>query len=181
MTVPDDLPDLVLRLARLAEAGDWARGLNPAQAAALDYLARANRFSRAPSHLAEWLGSTRGTVSQTLKALAARGLVAEGQAPRDRRSISYALTEAGRDMVGADRALRADVAALPPAQAAAAADALATLLRNMLARRNRRAFGLCRTCRHHRPDAGGETGYCRLLEVPLSAGELDQICAEHAA
>jgi DNA-binding MarR family transcriptional regulator len=181
MPTPDDIPALVLRLARLAEADDWARRLNPAQAAALDFLARANRFSRSPSHLAEWLGTTRGTVSQTLKALAARGLVAEEQAPRDRRSISYALTEAGRAALGQDAALQRDIAALPQAQAIATADALATLLRARLARRNWRAFGLCRICRHHMPDPGGETGYCRLLQVALAAGEPAQICAEHAA
>ncbi len=113
MTSASDLPELLLRLSRLAEAEGWDRGLNPAQAAALAYLARANRFSRAPSHLADWLGATRGTVSQTLKSLAARGLVAEGPAPRDRRSISYALTEAGQAALAGADGLAAALAALP--------------------------------------------------------------------
>jgi DNA-binding MarR family transcriptional regulator len=65
--------DLIERMGRLLRASDHASGLNPAQAEALRYLLRANRFSRTPAALAEYLGSTRGTVSQTLLALEAKG------------------------------------------------------------------------------------------------------------
>lgn len=180
MATPEDLPDLILRLARLAEGEGWGHGLNPTQSTALAFLARANRFSRAPSHLADWLGTTRGTVSQTLKSLAARGLVVESPSPRDRRSISYSLTDAGSAALERTSALADALAALPPGQAMATADTLARLLRSLLARQSHRLFGLCRTCRHHQPKPDG-TAFCALLSVPLQIAEKDQLCAEHAA
>ena len=90
------LSELILRLARLELAGAWQDDLNPAQRAALAYLARANRFSRAPSQVADYLGTTRGTVSQTLKALDSKGHIAAEAAPGDRRSIRYRVTDRGR-------------------------------------------------------------------------------------
>lgn len=180
MTRPDDLSELLLRLSRLADAEIWALGLNPAQAAALDYLSRANRFSRAPSQLADWLGATRGTVSQTLKALAARGLVAESPSPRDRRSISYDLTDAGRAALAHPSSLAQAAASLPKAEALAAASALSELLKDLLKRRGHRPFGLCHSCRHHQLQPAG-TAFCGLLSVALLPAEADQICAEQAA
>lgn len=180
MITPDNLPDLIHRLARLTEAEGWRQGLNPAQAAALAYLARANRFSRAPSHLADWLGTTRGTVSQTLKSLAAKGYVTESSAPRDRRSISYALTDPGRAALAHPSALRQALTTLAPDRAQATADTLADLLCGLLARQNQRPFGLCHSCRHHRPNPDG-TAFCALLEVALQPTETTELCAEHAA
>jgi DNA-binding MarR family transcriptional regulator len=80
---------LINRLARLDAAETWEVDLNPAQLAALDYLVRANRFSRAPSQVAEYLGTTRGTMSQTLKSLVRKGYLTERGSESDRRSISY--------------------------------------------------------------------------------------------
>jgi DNA-binding MarR family transcriptional regulator len=172
--------DLLLRAARLTEAGDWDTGLNPAQAAALAYLARANRFSRAPSHLAEWLGTTRGTVSQSLKSLAARGLVQEQAAPRDRRSISYALTDAGLAALSARRGATAAAEALGPEVLQALELGLTSLLRSLLERNGKRAFGLCLTCRHHQT-SDGAAGFCTLLSEAIPAHETQKICIEHAA
>ena len=58
---------LIERLAKITTAVDWQDGLNPAQYNALSYLALANRYSRSPSHVADYLCTTRGTASQTLK------------------------------------------------------------------------------------------------------------------
>lgn len=63
---------LIDRLDRLARNGEVSGDLNPAQWEALRFVSRANRFSRTPAALAEYLGSTRGTVSQTLIALEKR-------------------------------------------------------------------------------------------------------------
>lgn len=52
---------LVDRLFRISAAGDWAEALTPTQRMALAYLARANRFSQYPSHVAEYMALTRGT------------------------------------------------------------------------------------------------------------------------
>ena len=104
MTNSDSIPStaalraahLIERLGRLLRAGDHAAGLNPAQAEALRYLARANRFSRTPASLAVYLGSTRGTVSQTLMALEAKGLLTRAKSSADARARCIRLTAVGR-------------------------------------------------------------------------------------
>ena len=92
--------DLVDRLYRLNAAGDWADTLNPTQRMALAYLARANRFSRCPSHVAEYMALTRGTASQTLKALVRKKLIRSQRSSKDGRSISYQVTEQGLHVLG---------------------------------------------------------------------------------
>jgi DNA-binding MarR family transcriptional regulator len=87
------ISDLIDRLGRLNAAEEWNGPLNPSQFAALSYLARANRFSRAPSHVADYLATTRGTASQTLKALARKELIAESRLEEDKRSIRYDVTD----------------------------------------------------------------------------------------
>ncbi len=167
---------LIERLARLDAAEAWAGDLNPSQAAALDYLARANRFSRAPSHVADYLGSTRGTISQTLKALVAKGMIAERRSDTDKRSISYDLTPAGRQTAGAVRGLSSAMEGLDAHQRAEVEQTLAQLLSELLEIRGGRPFGLCRTCRYHQTRDGA--AYCGLLDVALTPEESALICHE---
>jgi DNA-binding MarR family transcriptional regulator len=172
------LRDLLHRLSRLMAAEGWGEDLNPTQRAALAYLARANRFSRAPSHVADYLSATRGTVSQTLKALERKGLIRAAPSDGDRRSIAYAPTPEGAAIAGRGGAVDDALADLPAPTAAALANGLATLTRDVLARRGGRSFGMCRTCRHHDPRGPG--GFCLLLGVDLDPPETRQLCHEHA-
>ena len=171
------LPDLLERLSRLHLAERRTDDLNPAQIAALDYLGRANRFSRMPSAVADYLAATRGTVSQTLKALARKGLVDETRSDTDRRARRYDLTEAGRAALA--RLPQPATPDLPDDGIARAETALRHLLEAMLQARGGRSFGLCRTCTHHRRRDGG--AHCALLDLPLRPEEADQICQDHAA
>lgn len=170
------LRPLIERLARLATAEDWSREVNPTQMAALRYLGRANRFSRAPSHVAEYLGATRGTVSQTLQALERKGLIAQVRSQTDRRRTSYDLTPSGEAASAQPGPVDDILAGLPEPQAAALADGLTAALAGLLRHRGRRPFGICRTCRHH--EVQGDGGYCRLLRVPLAPPETLQVCIE---
>ncbi len=94
------LHTLIDRLSRVLASDDWADGLNPAQRSALSFLARANRFSRSPSHLADYMCTTRGTASQTLKALAGKELIERDAPTGDKRSIAYRLTASGAKIAG---------------------------------------------------------------------------------
>lgn len=173
--------ELIGRLDRLARAGERLGDLNPVQWEALRYLARANRFSRTPAALAEYLGSTRGTVSQTIIALETKGYVAKRASARDGRSVDLELTNAGRAALSEDTLgeLAADLAA--GTDASKLADLLAEGLRAALARRGGKAFGVCRTCRHFSAD-GTEAPYrCALLDEPLSAHDAELICVEQVA
>jgi DNA-binding MarR family transcriptional regulator len=111
----------------------------------LRYFARANRFSRTPAALAEHLGSTRGTVSQTLISLEAKGLIERQANARDGRSFVFALTKTGRNflLASSDRELAAVID--HTGMAADLADNLEAGLRTAIVMRGWRAFGACHT------------------------------------
>ncbi|MEM8837350.1 MAG: MarR family transcriptional regulator [Pseudomonadota bacterium] len=167
------------RLQRLIVSEDWADDLNPAQRSALSYLARANRFSRSPSNVADYLCTTRGTASQTLKSLEKKGMTQRGEIDGDNRAVTYDVTKEGHALIGKDDALDRALGSIAKEKVDALDDALADLLTMQLEARSFRSFGICRTCIHHETD--GKRLYCRLLEIPLKREEADLICHEHKA
>jgi len=170
---------LVERLGRLLRASDFEGGLNPAQREALRYLARANRFSRTPAALADYFGSSRGTVSQTLIALEAKGLIEKTKSAKDARVVYLSLTAAGRAAHDEDGevSLARDIDAAGEAGLIAAA--LEGALKAALVRRGGKAFGVCKTCRHHERRNGALR--CALLNENLTAQDAQAICAEMEA
>jgi DNA-binding MarR family transcriptional regulator len=90
------------RLSRLMRAAEFADGLNPAQWESLRFLARANRFSNSPGALTRYLGATKGTISQTVKALERKKLIEKSERPGEKRSVVLHLTEAGNAMMAKD-------------------------------------------------------------------------------
>ncbi|MCK0140666.1 MarR family transcriptional regulator [Aliiroseovarius sp. F47248L] len=177
MRHPDKIKDLITRLARIEASESWEADLNPAQRAALDYLAQANRFSRSPSHAAAYLGTTRGTTTQTFKALARKGYVSEHRSQTDKRSISYNLTEAGSRCLDGQSLLERALPDIDPTERAQLDQGLQSLLRVAVRQNSFKPFGICRTCRHFQTRQNG--GYCTLLEQPLEPAETAQICHEH--
>jgi len=172
------IKELVDRLGRVSAANEWDNDLNPTQSAALSYLARANRLSRSPSQVSEFLTATRGTVSQTLKALARKGLISETRSEEDRRSITYSITEKGMEHFRKIGVIEHAAAQLEHTESEALILGLEALVHNALGQRGYRAFGVCKTCIHHHKRTDG--GYCKLLGEPLASAEAEQICFEHA-
>lgn len=171
------LRDLIDRIARLGAAGEWSDVLNPAQRSVLSYLARANKFSRAPSNVADFMCTTRGTTSQTLKALVAKGLIALQRSSSDKRSISYDVTDAGHLLLGAPSDLDETLDALSAKDTKALQSSLEVTVREVLKRRGFRSFGICETCRYHLKTKTGRA--CDLLNVPLTEQEATELCHEH--
>ncbi|MEL7527451.1 MAG: MarR family transcriptional regulator [Pseudomonadota bacterium] len=167
------------RLQRVIASEDWTDDLNPAQRSALGYLARANRFSRSPSQVADYLCTTRGTASQTLKALEKKGLIERASAEGDKRTISYDVTRTGLDVADRVDALDDALQRLDTKSGKALEKTLSELIRLQLEARGFRSFGLCRTCKYHRKAGSGL--HCALLQVGLSDAQADQLCHEHSA
>ncbi|USG62264.1 MarR family transcriptional regulator [Sneathiella marina] len=170
--------ELIDRLARINSADEWAEDINPVQWTALSYLVRANRFSRSPSQVSDFMTATRGTVSQTLKALARKGLVKEVRSDRDRRSISYSVTKQGQALFQKISTIEDAASLLNEKDMSSLLVGLEKLVRQSLRQRGLRPFGVCKTCIHHRKTAEG--GFCDLLREPLSLPETNQICHEQA-
>ena len=108
---PTQTAGLIERVGRLLSSEAHAEGLLPVQWEALRYLARANRFSKTAAALTAYLGITKGTVSQTLKALEAKGLVRKVPNEKDRRSNHLSITPRGQKLLGKDP-LAATIAAI---------------------------------------------------------------------
>ena len=178
---------LLDRLARLGRVERFRRGLNPTQVDALDYIAVANRYSRNPSALADFLGSTRGTVSQTLIALERKGLIARRTNSRDGRGITLELTRAGQVRVesGDESPVERAARALSGAHQTVLAGLLADVLAEAQRQNSFRAFGMCATCLHFRragaPTAADGPHLCGLTREPLSDSDSLLICREHTA
>ena len=175
--------DLLERLSSLTRV--WFREhpllteLQPIQLSALLYLSRCNRYSNTPLAVTEYLGLTKGTVSQSLKALELNGWLVKTQDARDKRSVHLNLTPQAQALLGA---------VMPPDFLQAAALRMGTrtqdlegllldLLRTIQQGSDVPSFGLCRTCRFHRTLPAG--AFCELTQEPLEVIEPDLICREH--
>lgn len=174
----EELAWLALKVGRLASGDPGGRGLRAAQWAALRYLARANRFSRTVSALAEFQGTTRGTVSQTIKGLVARGFLRRSPSDRDGRSVRFDLTPAARQVLDRDPflGLVRTAAALPAAERNRALESLQLLLRGATPPEPVRRLGRCAFCGHLRGGQADGVYQCGLLEEPLVAAELAEHC-----
>ncbi len=169
------------RLSRIVRSLQHAEGLIPAQWEALRYVAQANRDSRRPGALAEFLGSTRGTVSQTLIALEKKGLIKRQTGAGDGRSVTLELTPAGRLLVAND-----PIGELERAAGALGADVrydlltgLMALLRNIQSQNATEAINVCQTCRYFLDQSkiGKRIGPHRCL---LTGEFIDDSLAHHA-
>ena len=171
---------LINRLDRLARAGDRPV-LNAVQWEAIRYLARANRFSRTPAALADYLGCTRGTVSQTLIALEQKGYVMRKPSVRDGRSLALLLTPSGTAASKSDPLLKLadDIDHATDSRPEALRDVLRATLKAAIDRNKGRAFGACHTCVHFRRGQSPKWPYhCALLDEPLSQADSRAICVE---
>ena len=174
------------RLARLIRAGEHEGGLNPAQWEALRYLSRANRFSNSPIALTRFLGSTKGTVSQTIKALERKGFIAKAPRENEGRSISLSLTAKGSEALGRDplTEFSKSLDDLSGKTRRRLAKGLTDLLETDLKRREQPSFGICATCRYFREKGreadGGGPHSCMYFEAALSGAEVQLICVEHS-
>lgn len=176
-----NISELVDRVGRIIHAIQFSNGLNPAQWEALRFLSRANSYSRSPGALAEYLGSTKGTVSQTLIALESKGYVVRNRSESDRRSINIELTDDGLELVGQDplAMLEGAVSDLAVADRENFARSMDTLIKNMQRARGQAEFGVCGECVHNRSDGEfGENCHCLLRDEVLAFDELAQICLE---
>jgi DNA-binding MarR family transcriptional regulator len=180
------LLDLVESLGRLA-AGERRRravaaGLQPVHVQALEYLRRCNRYSNTPQALADYLGLTKGTVSQSLQLLERKGLIARQPDEADRRVLRLVLTADGETLVGSGgepAEWSSALAGLSAEAAGTAAATLARLLATMQRRRDGLSFGACHSCRHFRQEE--TTAYrCGLTGEPLDTDDSRRICREHA-
>lgn len=201
--MPERISNLVNRLGRTIHCLQFAEGLNPAQWEALRFIGRANRYSRTPSALADYLRTTKGTASQTIKCLESKGLIERAPNTIDRRGVLLNITEEGRSILCRDPLKCLESAAGCLGTEVEAANRILTGLIGRLEESSaQRAFGVCEDCTHFCKNAAaadvalgdltvengkscgkGSTNAgdhkCGLTGENLSTAESSQICVNY--
>jgi DNA-binding MarR family transcriptional regulator len=157
------------------------RGLQPVQMEALHYLSSCNRYSNTPAAVADYLGLTKGTVSQTLGVLENAGFIEKLPDYKDRRVVHLRVTALGEAALAEaipPKILQTAMGQFSEAGQAQMADALEQVLRAMQRANQLRTFGVCKTCRHHQLSADGSRR-CGLTGEALQDLDAGQICREH--
>ncbi|KJY82941.1 transcriptional regulator [Vibrio galatheae] len=155
-------------------------GLHPVHIEILSYLSRCNQFSDTPAALKEFLGITKGTLSQSITLLETKGMLVKQKDVQDKRVSHLSLTESGRDLI--EQLTPPDRYLGPLSKLEQTSPDSVTLLKQMLAemqiQNETLTFGVCHTCRHHQ--VVSETKfYCRLTELELDRKFGELICREH--
>lgn len=181
----DHIYEYCERIANLlrADARKSAAGQQPVQLEALHYLGICNKYSNTPVAVAEYLGLTKGTVSQTLRVLEQNGLVSKQPDNKDRRVVHLTVTAKGRHVLSSavpPRSLLAALQALSEPQQDTLRSALEQLLRAMQGANELKTFGVCGSCRHNLAGPGNNR-LCGLTQEVLTQDDCTQICREHSA
>lgn len=175
--------DLIERMSALIRSEERRRctelGLQPVHLQVMDYLSRCNRYSDTPAALANYLGMTRGTVSQTILLLEKKGYLKKTADENDKRMVHLSLLAEGDALM--NKASPADLYSQASAifneninQENVFINAL-----NALQKANKsQSFGLCKTCKYFTETSVGFV--CDLTKEQLSQSDSEKICQEHS-
>ena len=158
-------------------------GLSPTQAQILTLLAAEGQ--RTPSDVASVLGLSLPSVSDSLTALVAKGLVVRQPSPSHHRATLLQLTRTGR--AAARRAMRwpeflaAGIETLTETQQESLLAVLVSLLRSLQEDGQIPPQRMCVTCTFFRPNvhAGARPHHCAFVDAPMAASHLRLVCDEH--
>lgn len=176
--------DLIERIGALVRSDARRQAmpheLQPVHLQVLDYLSRANRFSDTPLAVGEYLGLTKGNMSQRINVLERLDLIRKAADDVDGRVVHLTITNAGKRLLADAHpppSWRDAESLVGTKQFRNLEEPLAELLQALIAANGFKTFGQCKTCRfHQRPN---RQPFCGLLEVELDLEQADQICREH--
>jgi DNA-binding MarR family transcriptional regulator len=174
---------IALKQQAWAEAG--GRGLTPTQGQALALL-RANPAGLRLGELAGQLGVTAATTSDSVAALARKGLVSKVPLAADGRAVLVRLTPAGVREAAAAAAwpdfLLEAVDELSADEQAAFLRALVTMIRTLQTRGRIPVARMCVSCRFFQPyrhEHPTTPHHCAFVDAPFGDGELRLDCPDH--
>jgi DNA-binding MarR family transcriptional regulator len=174
---------IALKQQAWAEAG--GRGLTPTQGQVLALL-RANPDGLRLRALAEQLGVTAATASDSVTALHRKGLVAKKPTAGDGRGVAVVLTSTGIREAAAAAAwpdfLLEAVDELSIAEQATFLRALVAMIRTLQEKGRIPVARMCVSCRFFQPfrhDNPARPHHCAFVDAPFGDGELRLDCPDH--
>lgn len=176
-----DYVERINSLLRSWQRDDAELSMVPAvQLSALRYLSICNHYSDTVMGVTDYLGLTKGTVSQSLKALEERQWIYKEPDLQDKRIVHLKPTAAGLAVVQqlvAVQVLQQAVERLGPELEQQLTGALHQLLSQVQQQQQRKSFGQCKSCRFHQQQDG--MPFCGLTLQPLPVKSTELICREH--
>jgi len=176
--------ELLGQMARILWFEGAKHGLRDREWMALRFLSRANRFSRTPSALASYVGTTRGTASFIIGELERLGYIERKRSATDKRSVMLSVTQQGKKFLVRDpiSLLLEAIAVLDDEVKIRFRDTLRHVLDQADAAEQRHHTDICKRCiflREDRIATDGKTTAefsCRLFRAPIAEAEVDLLC-----
>ena len=140
----------------------------------LRYLSISNKYSNTAQAMSEYLGQTKGSISQSLKLLEKEGYIERRPSTEDKRVVRVYLTQAGDDCLE-----RMSEYLMPNLdESPKTAEAIKSLLHTWQNKNDHKGFGQCQSCRLNQELDDGKF-QCGLTGAPLSVTDIRKICREH--
>ena len=184
MSSPSTL-DLIERIGQLIRFEQREIGiheeLHPIHIQVMQYLNKCNRYSDTPLALTHYLGSTKGTISQSLLVLERKHLLKKLADQKDKRMVHLQLTSKAKKLLKKidDLVLSKDLMDDYSEEVQATVNnTLKTVLRDLQLRNNNRSFGQCSTCKFFVKEKANKYR-CGLTQESLRLEETFKICLEH--
>jgi DNA-binding MarR family transcriptional regulator len=156
-------------------------GLQPVHFQILNFLSRCNKYSDTPAAITNYLGITRGTVSQSLIILENKGYIGKTTDAQDKRVKHLQLLAKGRDILKQARPsdLFANATAILQTTDSLSADVnvFQQALTALQKANQSQSFGVCNSCRNFSEKQGEY--FCNLTQEKLSHADSEKICQEH--
>jgi DNA-binding MarR family transcriptional regulator len=184
MPLAREAVELLIQAARAWYFEGDRHGLRDREWMALRFLGRANRFSRTPSALAGFIGTTRATASQIVKTLEAKSYIARKPSDEDKRSVVLCVTPQGEKCLAQHDPInhvRDAVTALGTEETTRLRDSVREILNHLDATHQRLNASICRDCmflaeRNSPKRRAGPEYTCRLYRAPISPDEIELLC-----
>ena len=164
------------------------RGLNPTQSQVLALLLRGDPGGLGLTHLADQLGVSPPTMSDSVSALERKGLVAKKPKPGDGRRTAVQLTRSGRSEARKisqwPQDLLASVETLDGDEQAAMLRSLVTLIRALQLSGQIAPARTCVSCCYFQPNAHGDVAaphHCAFVDAAFGDASLRLDCMDHEA
>lgn len=140
----------------------------------LQYLSMCNRYSNTAQAVSEYLGQTKGSISQSLKILSEHELVLRKPCVEDGRIVRLYLTPKSKEVLKRiQKIITPDIT-----DNEKTISAFRAILHTWQKQDGSKSFGQCRTCRFNQ-DKGNGRFQCGLTGESLKKSETKQICREH--
>ncbi|MFK4509900.1 MarR family transcriptional regulator [Bradyrhizobium daqingense] len=184
MSLARESIELLEQVARILWFEGTKHGLRDREWMALRFLSRANPFSRTPSALASYVGTTRGTASFIIGELERLGYLERKRSTKDKRSVTLSVTQQGKKFLVRDpvNVLIEAIAVLDDDVKVRFRDTVRHVLDRSDAAEQRHHTDVCRRCiflREDRTATDNKTTVefsCRLFRAPIAETEVDLLC-----